>query len=139
MTHANTLVRLGQPRRPGTATMRRVIESRPAWRAAVQSELELLVLNEIERQGLPAPEVQHRLDLGAGWTIRLDFAWPPERAALEVDHPFWHAGAVESHRDKRRDLHAAAAGWLTARITDLDVAGGLPESIATFGRALSLR
>ena len=138
-THASTVARLGSPGRPGTRTMRLVLESRPAWRAAVQSELELLVLNEIERQGLPTPEVQYWFRLPNGRRARFDFAWPAYTALLEVDHPFWHAGVEASHRDKNRDLDMSSVGWQTMRITDLDVNRGLPISIAKVATTLALR
>lgn len=139
VTHALTLARLGSPNRPGTLTMRRVIASRPAWRAALQSELELIVLNEIRRQGLPEPELQYSIQIAPGWRIRFDFAWPARRAGLEVDHPFWHDGTDASWRHKHRDLHAGTLGWLTMRVTDLDVRGGLASSIAAVGSILAQR
>ena len=119
--------------------MRLVLESRPAWRAAVQSELELLVLGEIERQGLPAPEVQYWFRLPNGKRVRFDFAWPACTALLEVDHPFWHAGVIASHRDKNRDLDMATVGWQTMRITDLDVNRGLKIAIAKVATILARR
>ncbi len=137
-THASTLARLGHPRRPGTKTMSRVIASRPNWRAAMQSDLEVKVLAEIARQGLPAPELQFPLTLPDGRRIRLDFAWPEFREALEVDHPFWHAGDVESHSDKHRDRKSAMIGWHTNRITDFDVRGGLCEAVADVGCILGI-
>ena len=59
--------------------------------------------------------------------------------ALEVDHPFWHAGSVPSARDKRRDRKAATAGWLTVRVSDLDVDTGLREAVADVARVLARR
>jgi hypothetical protein len=138
-THAATASRLSSARRPGSRTMCAVIASRPPWRAALQSELELLVLREIERQGLPRPEAQHRFILPNGDRIRLDFAWLRPKVALEVDHPYWHAGVESSHRDKRRDLKMATIGWQTVRVTDLDVHGGLISAINDVARVLALR
>ena len=119
--------------------MRAVIASRPAWRSAMQSELEVIVLGEIERQELPTPEVQYWFTLPSSEKVRLDFAWPERKAVLEVDHPFWHAGAENSHRDKRRDLQMGTVGWQTMRITDLDVNRGLRTSIADVAKVLALR
>lgn len=138
-THAATATRLSSARRPGSRTMRAVIDSRPPWRAAIQSELELMVLREIERQGLPRPEVQYTFVLPTGERIRFDFAWPRHKAVLEVDHPYWHAGTEPSHKDKRRDLKMATVGWQTVRVTDLDVRGGLATSIADVASVLALR
>ena len=139
VTHASTFARLGAPGRPGTMTMRAVISSRAAWSAAVQSELELIVLGEINRQGLPAPVVQLVVDLSCGARVRFDFAWPEAQVALEVDHPFWHAGSMASGRDKRRDLDAGVDGWWTTRVTDLDVRGGLRVAIRKVGLIIAQR
>ena len=139
VTHVSTFNRLGKPGRPGTRTMAAVVAARPAWRAAVQSELELRVLNELERQGVPAPVVQMWVELPSGGLIRLDFAWPNPRVDLEVDHPFWHAGADASHRDKTRDRKLGTIGWQTLRVTDLDVSGGLREAVHDVGLVLNQR
>ena len=45
----DTSIRLAHPNRPGSRTMAEMIGSRPAWRAALHSALELRVLMEIER------------------------------------------------------------------------------------------
>ncbi len=138
-TVVDTFVRLAHPQRPGTRTMQAVLRSRQAWRSALQSDLERRVLDEIRRQHLPMPVPQFRLRLPDGADIHLDFAWPEARVAVEVDHPAWHAGATQSHRDKHRDRKAATVGWLTARVTDLDVRSGLPEAIADLAAILALR
>ncbi|MCU1394719.1 MAG: hypothetical protein JWM34_3147 [Ilumatobacteraceae bacterium] len=136
-THVATVARLGHAQRHGSQTMARVIESRPKWSEAMQSGLEAKVLAEILRQQLPTPIVQFRLDLRGGGWIRFDFAWPDQRVALEVDHPFWHAGGEASHLDKQRDRLAAMEGWSTMRVTSLDVEHGLRlaiEQVATILR-----
>ncbi len=91
-TILDTHIRLAHPNRPGTHTMAEVIASRPKWRAALQSDLELRVLEEIERQRLPSVLTQCPVDLGGGRVIHLDFGWPQWQVGLEVDDPAWHAG-----------------------------------------------
>lgn len=137
-THISTMARLAHSRRSGTATMARVIAGRPTWNTAMQSDLETRVFAEVARQGLPIPEIQYALLLPDGKTIRLDFAWPQFRIALEVDHPFWHAGTEASHKDKRRDRKATTIGWLTIRVTDMDVNGGLTEAITDVATTIEL-
>lgn len=137
-TQVDTWIRLARPRRPGSSTMAVVVRSRPAWRTALQSDLEARVLAEITRQHLPLPQPQYRFALATGRRVRLDFAWPEQRVALEVDHAFWHAGAVESHIDKHRDRKMAACGWVVSRLTDFDVTGSLSESIADVAAVLAL-
>lgn len=138
-TVVDTVARLGHPRRPGTRTMTAVTHSRPRWQQAMQSGLEVTVMQEIAAQKLPIPVTQHAVQLPGGRSIRFDFAWPDYCVALEVDHPAWHDGAAQSHRDKSRDRKAATIGWTTIRITDFDVNGALPGAIADVGRVLCLR
>jgi very-short-patch-repair endonuclease len=128
-TVMDTFERLYHPRRPGSTTMRAVIRSRAEWRAALQSDLEVRVLAEIERQRLPPARSQFRIDLPNGRHVVVDFGWPEVKLAVEVDHPAWHAGSLSSHADKTRDRKLATIGWTTTRITDIDVNGGLRDAV----------
>lgn len=128
-TILDTNLRLAHPNRPGTRTMAEVIASRPEWRAALHSDLELRVLEEIERQRLPSVETQCPVDLGDGRIIHLDFGWPQWRVGLEVDDPAWHAGVEERHRDANRDRKAIAVGWAVPRVSKIDVQGDLADAI----------
>ena len=136
-TVSDTVQRLYHPNRPGSTTMLAVIRSRPAWRAALQSDLEVRVLEEMSRQGLPVPVTQFPMCLPGGRDIAIDFAWPTARLAVEVDHPAWHAGAVDSHADKGRDRKLATIGWASTRITDIDVNGGLRGAVTDIGVILA--
>ncbi len=136
-TVADTVRRLYHPNRPGSKTMLDVVRSRPAWRAALQSDLEVKVLEEISMQRLPVPVTQFRIRLPDGRDIVIDFAWPNAKLAVEVDRPAWHAGAVDSHADKGRDRKLATIGWTSSRITDIDVNRGLREAVADIGRILT--
>src|SRR4051812_26417880 len=91
--------------------MAALLRSRPAWRTAMQSDLEARVLAELGRQGLPTPQVQWPVRVPGGRDIRIDFAWPDVRVALEIDHPFWHAGFDEWRRDRARDRQLLGLGW----------------------------
>jgi very-short-patch-repair endonuclease len=137
-TITDTVQRLYHPNRPGSITMLSVISSRPVWREALQSDLEVRVLQEMARQQLSEPMPQFRVRLpGYDHDIAIDFAWPNVKLAIEVDHPAWHAGALESHADKGRDRKLTSIGWTTARITDIDVAGGLRGAVAEVGAILA--
>ena len=107
---------------------------------AVESVGESRVAYLCHAQGLPRPQTQVRVRDRAGRVVaRVDFAWPEHKVNLEVDHPFWHAGAEESRRDKNRDLLLGTVSWYTGRLTDLDVHGTLAASIAHVGQILALR
>lgn len=128
-TILSTYLRLAHPNRPGSRTMAEVIASRPAWRTALHSDLELRVLEEIERQRLPPVHTQCPVELGDGRVIHLDFGWPKWQVGLEVDDPAWHEGVEERHRDANRDRKAAAVGWSVPRISKIDVQGDLEDAI----------
>jgi very-short-patch-repair endonuclease len=137
-TITDTVERLYHPNRPGSITMLAVIRSRPAWREALQSDLEVRVLQEMSRQKLAPPVAQYRVRLpGYDHDIAIDFAWPEVKLAIEVDHPAWHAGALDSHRDKGRDRKLTTVGWTTSRITDIDVDGGLRGAVVDIGQILT--
>lgn len=136
-TVSDTVQRLYHPNRPGSTTVLAVITARPAWRAALQSDLEVRVLAEMSRQVLPVPVTQFPMRLPGGRDIAIDFAWPTARLAVEVDHPAWHAGAVDSHADKGRDRKLATIGWTSARITDIDVDAGLRDAVSDIGVILA--
>ena len=59
------------------------------------------------------------------------------KLAVEVDHPAWHDGELDSHADKGRDRKLATIGWTSTRITNIDVNGGLREAVADIGRILA--
>ena len=134
-TISDTVHRLYHPQRPGSRTMLAVIRSRPAWRAALQSDLEVKVLEEMSRQNLPVPVTQFPMRL-PDRDIVIDFAWPAFKLAVEVDHPAWHDGELDSHADKGRDRKLTTIGWTSTRITAIDVNGGLREAVADIGRIL---
>jgi hypothetical protein len=128
-TVTDTFARLAHPHRPGTRTMAEVIASRPPWRTALQSGLELRVLEEIERQALPMPIAQCPVELPTGVTIHLDFGWPEWKVGLEVDDPAWHAGVERHHRDLHRDRKASVVGWSVPRVSRIDVEGSLRDAV----------
>jgi len=116
--------------RKGSARFGRVMESRPAWLKPVDSDLELIVERAIIRAGLPRPLRQHPVRLPNGETFRLDFFWPDEREALEVDHVTWHGGKLDLTADKRRDRLLRRLGIHTTRITDDDARQRMPTVLA---------
>jgi len=128
-TIVDTFTRLAHPSRPGTNTMAEVLASRPKWRKALHSNHELIVLEMIERAGLPRPDTQCPVVLPDSSTIHLDFGWPDWKVGIEVDDPAWHAGFEERHRDTRRDRKAAVVGWLVPRVTKLDIDGDLRDAV----------
>lgn len=138
-TLMSTRARLFHPNRPGAQRFDAVLQGRPALRGAARSELERTVRAAIQLAGLPAPEVNAWFVLPNGERIRIDLAWPAWRLAVEVDHPFWHDREEEAARDKRRDRKLAVAGWLSLRISKLDVDVRLADAVSDIGAVLLQR
>ncbi|MFM2078793.1 MAG: hypothetical protein RJA49_2683, partial [Actinomycetota bacterium] len=79
------------------------------------------------------------LRLPDGSTIHLDFGWPERMVGLEVDHPAWHDGAEERHRDMDRDRKATIQGWAVPRLSKKDVEERLAAALADVAAILAGR
>jgi len=111
--------------RGGTRLFAEFLEERPDDRAPMMSELELVLADALRAAGLPV-EPQRRLVLPTGRAVYLDLAIERSRTDVEVDHHEWHAGLVETQRDKTRDIQVSRRGWQTLRFTDVDIERRLP-------------
>ena len=131
--------RLSHPRRPGSRTFAAALASRAPWREALDSHLEVTILLALERLGLPQPVTQLPMTLPNGTDIEIDFAWPDQQVALEIDHTWWHDGAGPARRDKRRDRQLSVVGWQPMRITDTDVEEDVDSALADVAAVLRLR
>lgn len=138
-TLMSTSRRLFHGNRPGSKVFEAVIGGRPPWRGVARSDLELLVRRAIAAAGLPEPKINLRFTFEDGEAIVIDLAWPEWSIAVEVDHPFWHDGAREAARDKRRDRKLQALGWATPRLTQHDVDHALGDAVDDLRRLLLLR
>ena len=115
-----TLERLGGHGRRGTAALRWAVRScLPV--AGLESRLEAWVLDVIRGAGIPTPRSQHELRCRDGRFVRLDFAWPERRLAIEADGRRWHSTAADFERDMARSNSVAATGWTLYRFGWTDV------------------
>ena len=112
--------RLRAKGRPGLGRVNRVMSRRADWQKPAGSGLELRVLRALEDRGVELVR-QYEITLPDGQVIHPDGADPAIRWALEVDHSSWHAGRVESQRDKVRDRGLRRLGWQTDRVTDYEL------------------
>ena len=104
------LDRLGKPGRRGTAALRAVVRaSIPDHK--LESMLELDLGKLLARAGTPPPALQYELVCTDGTDVRLDFAWPELRIAVEADGHRWHATRRRLERDRARRRSIQASGW----------------------------
>jgi very-short-patch-repair endonuclease len=117
------------PRRNGSpALMERLAE----WSGA-ESPAEEEVGTWLLGQGLARPVRQHEVAAG-GRRYRLDFAWPEQLVALEVDGFRYHDGPERFREDRRRSNWLAARGWHVLHTTAAEVRGGGADLAAALRR-----
>lgn len=117
---------------PGIVRLRTVLLA-AGGPALTRSEAEALFLELVRTERMPTPEVNARV---AG--CELDFYWPGERFAVEVDGYRWHASRPSFERDRRRSVALAAAGIQVVRLTWRQIADDRKETAAQLQRALAL-
>ncbi len=98
-----------RPRHRGAALVRRLID---AGAPPTRSELERRLRRLVRDAGLPMPEMNHRV---APFT--LDACWIAESVAVETDGWAAHGHRRAFERDRDRDAHLAALGFVVLRVT----------------------
>jgi very-short-patch-repair endonuclease len=107
------------PGRRGPAIALEVLGRRRPGAPATGSDLETCFLQLTRLAGLPDPLRQFELRVGRS-TIRLDFAWPPCRLAVETDGAETHATPEALVADLRRQ-NQIMFGWFILRFSWDDV------------------
>lgn len=82
------------------------------------SQLEINMLEQIRRAGLPMPEREYPTGFGK---TRFDFAWPEIKLAVEVEGGTWvtgrHSRGTGYAQDIKKYNAAQLAGWRVIRVT----------------------
>jgi very-short-patch-repair endonuclease len=105
-------------------------------RAESPPETRLRVL--LRRAGLPAPEVQYRVEDEHGFVVaRVDLAYPAAKLAIEYDGST-HFDRRQTDRDRDRDLELGDLGWDTMRFGSVDLETG-PQTARRVTRRLEAR
>jgi very-short-patch-repair endonuclease len=117
------------PRRPWARSFLRALDRRLPGGPA-ESHPEVRVADALRHAGVRGLVRQHRVQLPDHGEARFDLAIPELRWAIEVDlHPR-HRETLGAASDAHRDRAAAAAGWITTRITAEQYSGRFNETIA---------
>ena len=98
--------------RPGSTVIKGLLDAADAS----SSKLERAVADVLR------PLSPHR-EFPAPWDpdLRLDFAFPESKLAVEADGYRWHATRRRFDADRRRDRAALRSGWLIVRVTWTDL------------------
>lgn len=95
-----------------------------------ESPIEHMLWNAIICTGHELPIPQYVLN-----GYRLDFAWPKQRVAIEVDGHDYHKTKEQRSYDAKRDRELMKLGWTTLRFTGSDVykdAAAVAQEIVVF-------
>ena len=121
------LRRLARRGRPGSRILRSVLASRDPSQAPSESEMETMLLDVIERHGLPTPIPQLEIyDRAGHFVARVDAAYPEQRIAIEYQSYQEHAEPEAIVRDSRRRKALKAIQWdvIEATAPELQDGGG---------------
>ncbi|MCI8469861.1 MAG: hypothetical protein HFJ75_10375 [Eggerthellaceae bacterium] len=90
----------------------------PAAASPMEAALVLLLClpRRLGGLALPAPLLNHRIDLGSRFVV-CDAYWPAQRVALEYDSDRFHAGAERLNRDAERRTALLARGVTVVSVT----------------------
>jgi very-short-patch-repair endonuclease len=84
------------------------------------------LLMQIIAAGLPEPVTEYQFSPDRGW--RFDYAWLPQKVAVEIDGGTWtqgrHTRGPGVEEDCRKMAHALALGWWVLRVTTRQVESG---------------
>ena len=128
------LERVGRRGRRGTAALREVV-GHSFLDARLESRLEQQLFEIVLRCEVPPPVLQHELRCVDGRRVRLDFAWPDQRVAVEADGRRWHATTADFERDRARGNSITASGWSLYRFGWSDVRERRAGVVASIHRA----
>jgi very-short-patch-repair endonuclease len=120
--------------RPGSGVVRKIVHLRDP-RTPLGSDLETLFFRLLRRSGLPLPLAQLSVQTRRG-ERRIDFAYPEEHLAIELDGWAEHSSRQAFVADRTRQNDLELLGWHVLRFTWDEVRND-PTGV-TIGTALGL-
>ena len=118
-------------RRRGMAALRTIVQ-REGGAALTRSELERKCLALLDLGGLPRPHAN--VPFGP---YELDFFWPEERVALEVDGRAHHSSDPRFEGDRARDLWLRSRGIEVIRVTWKQITRAPTRTAVAIGQVLA--
>lgn len=123
--------------RNGIGVLARLLEMREGLRPA-ESVLEVKIARWFRGTKLPPPVRQHPLVERGRELVRIDFAYPGARLAIEGLSYRWHSGRKSWLRDRRRERILKERGWRLLYVIEEDVDERSAELEAEIAQLLGL-
>ena len=121
--------------RNGCGPLRRILDARYGDTTIPDSGFNRMVVQLLERMGLPSPAIEHEiLDHRGRFVARVDLAYPASWLAIELDSVRWHLNRESFEQDPRRKNALILLGWtvLTFTWSDyIDQPGALVRSVSS--------
>jgi hypothetical protein len=125
-------------RHKGTPGIRKARLALEQARVGADSAPETRLRLALEYAGLPEPELNVPMELGAGVVRQPDLAYPEHRVAVEYEGE-GHSEAAQIVRDIAREEDFAQAGWLLVRISKRHMKNEAQAAVAKSRAALLSR
>ena len=109
--------------------MREILEHRAPGYHPGESDPEKRIAKLLERAGLPAPTLQHRVRRGAK-TYRIDLCYPEQQIAIEFDSWKHHSGRSAFDHDRARGNDLVLLGFHLLRFTSRSGDQQIVDSVA---------
>lgn len=106
---------------PGSGDLGKLLRLREPCQRPHHSVLEVEFRQLTHSEDLPVAVAQFPVELRPGLTIHVDFAYPDQKLAIEVDSVRWHSGVRAIKRDNERQNLLVALGWRVLRFEWNDV------------------
>lgn len=124
--------------RAGSRALRRVLEIRDE-EAAAESALETQFLQALRTEGLPPPVRQLQIFDGGRFLIRIDFAYPDVRLAIELDGFLYHGRREKWEQDHARRSRLPALGWRLIVVTKRQLQDNTIQVVTNVAQAAAMR
>jgi hypothetical protein len=106
---------------PGTAVLGKLLQLRQPCPRPHHSVLEVGFSQLSRHEDLPKAISQFPVTIRPGLTVNIDFAYPDEKLAIEVDSVRWHSGVRAIKWDNERQNLLVALNWRVLRFEWNDV------------------
>lgn len=124
--------------RPGSRTIRSLLDERDPLAAPTASSLETKVWRFLNERKLPRPKRQFEVRKNGYVVGRPDFAYPERRFAIEAHSYRYHSGRADWENDVQRDRKLRRLGWKILYVTSRDLAERPDEIEEEIRRALEM-